>query len=135
MYKAGGDSEMNKDQFINKIFEDYTEKIYMGKLLDHVEEYIRNYFKVVNESISKIKKYLGQEVTIEFDDRNAFVLIRIKENSIHFYRRQDRIDVAILRNGNKQDDQMIVMENVCKSRMYEKPIQEAMDKYISLAFQ
>jgi hypothetical protein len=126
---------MNKDQLLNKIHEDYTEKINNGKLLDQVEDYIRNYLKVVNQGIEKIKKYLGQEVDIEFDDRNAFAHIRIKESSIHFYRRQDRIDVAILRNGNKQDDQMIVMENVCKSRMYEKPIQEAMNKYMSLAFQ
>jgi hypothetical protein len=133
--EAGGDIEMNKDQLINKIHEDFSEKVYIGKLLDQVEDYIRNYLKVVNQGIEKIRKYLGQEVEIEFDDRNAIAHIRIKESSIHFYRRQDRIDVAILRNGNKQEDQMIVMENVCKSRMYEKPIQEAMDKYINLAFQ
>jgi hypothetical protein len=126
---------MNKDQLIKKIYDDYTEKINNGKLLDQVEGYIRSNLKAVNEGIEKIKKYLAQEIDIEFDDRNAFAHIRIKESSIHFYRRLDRIDVAILRNGQKQDDQMIVMENVCKSRMYEKPIQEAMDKYMGIAFQ
>jgi hypothetical protein len=120
---------------INKIHEDYAEKIQIGKLLDHVEEYIRSYLKVVDEGIKKIKKHVGYDVVIEFDDRNAFAYIRIKENSIHFYRRQEKIDAAIIRNGNKQEDQIIVMENVCRSRMYEKSIQEAMEKYMSLAFQ
>jgi hypothetical protein len=126
---------MNKDQLLHKIYEDYTEKINNGKLLDYVEDYIRSYLQVVNQGIEKIKKYLGQEIDIEFDDRNAIAHIRIKESSIHFYRRQDRIDVAILRNGNKQDDQIIVEDSVCHSRMYEKPIQAAMEQYMSLAFQ
>jgi class 3 adenylate cyclase len=135
MCKAGGEIEMKRDQLIEKIYGDYTEQIYNGKLLDSVEDYIRNYVKVVNEGIEKIKKYIGREVVIEFDDRNAFAHIRIKENSINFYRKQDRIEVSILRNGDKRDDQIIVVENICKSRMYEKSIQEAMDKYINIAFQ
>jgi hypothetical protein len=135
MYKAGGDIEMNKEQLIQKIQEDYSEKIYTGKLLDHVEDYIKNYFKIVHQSMEKIKKYVGQEIVVEFDDRNSFACMRIKENSIHFYRRQDKIDVAIVRNGDKQEDQIRVMENVCKSRTYEQPIQEAMEKYMSIAFE
>lgn len=126
---------MTKDQLIHKIHEDYSENIYAGKLLDQVEDYIRSYTKAINQGIDRIKKYLGQEVVIELDDRNALAYIRIKENSIHFYRRQDKIDVAIVRNGNKQDDQIRITENVCKSRLYEKSIQEAMDQYMSLAFQ
>ncbi|QGQ94231.1 hypothetical protein EHS13_04575 [Paenibacillus psychroresistens] len=127
---------MNKDQLLNKIHEDYTETIHNGKLLDHVEDYIRSYLKTIHQGLEKIQKYLGQEVEIEFDDCNAIAHIRIKANSIHFYRRQDRIDVSILRNGNKQDDQIIVSDNqVCHSRMYEKSIQTAMDQYMSLAFQ
>ena len=93
---------MNKDQLIEKIHDDYSEKIYFGKLLDHVEIYIRNYFQVVNEGIEKVKRYIGQEVSVEFDDRNAIASMRIKESSIAFYRRQDRIDVAIIRNGNRR---------------------------------
>src|SRR5665647_1519919 len=130
-----GDMGMTKDQLIHKIHEDYSENIYAGKLLDQVEDYIRSYTKAINQGIDRIKKYLGQEVVIELDDRNALAYIRIKENSIHFYRRQDKIDVAIVRNGNKQDDQIRITENVCKSRWYEKSIQEAMDQYMSLAFQ
>jgi hypothetical protein len=126
---------LNRDQLIEKIYEDNTEKIYNGKLLDSVEDYIRNYVKMINEGIEKIKKYISRDVVIEFDDRNAFAHIRIKENAINFYRRSDRIEVSITRNGDKRDDQIIVIENVCKSRMYEKSIQEAMEKYISLAFQ
>jgi hypothetical protein len=126
---------MNRDQLIEKIYEDNTEKIYNGKLLDSVEDYIRNYLKIINEGIEKIKKYISRDVVIEFDDRNAFAHIRIKENAINFYRRQDRIEVSITRNGDKRDDQIIVIENVCKSRMYDKSIQEAMEKYISLTFQ
>jgi hypothetical protein len=132
---AGGDIEMNKDQLIEKIHYDYSEKIYFGRLLDHVESYIRNYFQVVNEGIEKVRKYIGQEVAIEFDDRNAIASMRIKENSITFYRRQDQIDVAIVRNGNRQDDQMEVIVNVCKSRMFNESIQEAMEEYMTLAFQ
>jgi hypothetical protein len=126
---------MNKDQLLHKIHEDYTERIHNGKLLDYVEDYIRNYLQAVNHGIEKIKKYLGQEIDIEFDDRNAIAHIRIKESSVHFYRRQDRIDVVIQRNGNKQDDQIIVEANVCQSRMFENSIQTAMDQYMSLAFQ
>jgi hypothetical protein len=135
MCKEGGEIEMKRDQLIEKIYGDYAEQIYNGKLLDSVEDYIRNYVKVVNEGIEKIKKYIGREVVIEFDDRNAFAHIRIKENAINFYRKHDRIEVSILRNGDKRDDQIIVIENICKSRMYEKSIQEAMDKYINVAFQ
>jgi hypothetical protein len=126
---------MNKDQLLHKIHEDYTDRIHNGKLLDYVEDYIRNYLQAVNHGIEKIKKYLGQEIDIEFDDRNAIVHIRIKESSVHFYRRQERIDVVIQRNGNKQDDQIIVEAHVCQSRMFENSIQYAMDQYISLAFQ
>jgi hypothetical protein len=130
----GGEFEMNREQFIHKIYDDYTENIHNGKLLDSVEDYIRNYVTFVNEGIGKIKKYISREVEIEFDDRNAFAHIRIKENSISFYRRQDRIEVAITRNGDKREDQMIVVENLCRSRMYDISIQDAMDKYINLAF-
>jgi hypothetical protein len=130
----GGDFEMNREQLIAKIYEDFTENIYNGKLLDSVEDYIRNYVKVVNEGIEKIKKYISREVDIGFDDRNAFALLRIKENSITFYRRQDRIEVSITRNGDKREDQMIVVENQCRSRMYDITIQDAMEKYINLAF-
>ena len=126
---------MNKDQLLHKIHEDYTERIHDGKLLDHVEDYIRNYLQAINQGIEKIKKYVGQDMEIEFDDRNAIAHIRIKDNSIHFYRRQDRIDVAILRNGNKQDDQIIVQDHICQSRMYDTSIQAAMEQYMSLAFQ
>jgi hypothetical protein len=126
---------MKREQLIEKIYGDYTEQICNGKLLDSVEDYIRNYIKVVNDSIEKIRKYISREVVIAFDDRNAFAHIRIKENAINFYRRQDRIEVSILRNGDKRDDQIIVTENLCRSRMFEESIQEAMDKYISIAFQ
>jgi len=125
---------MNKNQLIEKIHDDYSEKIYFGKLLDHVEIYIRNYFQAVNEGIEKVKRYIGQEVSVEFDDRNAIASMRIKDSSITFYRRQDRIDVAIIRNGNRQDDQIEVLVNVCKSRLYNKSIQEAMEQYMTLAF-
>jgi hypothetical protein len=135
LYWAGGDIEMNKDQLIEKIHDDYSEKIYCGRLLDHVESYIRNYFHVVNEGIEKVRKYIAQEVAIEFDDRNSIASMRIKESSITFYRRQDKIDVAIVRNGNRQDDQIEVLVHVCKSRMYNKSIQEAMEDYMTSAFQ
>jgi hypothetical protein len=125
---------MNREQFIDKIYEDYTQNILNGKLLDSVEDYIRNYVNFVNEGIGKIKKYISREVEIEFDDRNAFAHIRIKENSISFYRRQDRIDVFISRNGDKREDQMIVVENLCRSRMYDNPIQETMETYINITF-
>jgi hypothetical protein len=126
---------MNKDQLLNKIHEDYAEKINNGKLLDHAEDYIRSFLRVVNQGIEKIKKHLGQEVDVEFDDRNAIAYIRIKESSIHFYRRQDRIDIVILRNGHKQEDQIIIADHVCQSRMFESSIQAAMEQYLSLAFQ
>jgi hypothetical protein len=125
---------MNREQFIHKIYEDYTEIIANGKLLDSVEEYIRNYVNFVNEGIGKIKKYISRELEIEFDDRNAFAHIRIKDNAVSFFRRQDRIDVAIVRNGDKREDQMIIVDNLCKSRMYDNSIQDAMENYITLAF-
>jgi hypothetical protein len=125
---------MNREQLIHKIYEDYTENIHHGKLLDSVEDYIRNYVNFVNEGIEKIKKYISREVDIEFDDRNAFAHIRIKENAISFYRRQDRIDVSITRNGDKREDQMIVSDTLCRSRMYDISIQEAMEKYMGIAF-
>jgi hypothetical protein len=125
---------MKREQLIHKIYEEQTENIHHGRLLDSTEDYIRNYVKFINEGIGKIKKYISREVEIEFDNRNAFAYIRVKENSIAFYRRQDRIDVSIVRNGDKREDQMLIDGHLCKSRMYDISIQEAMEKYVSLAF-